>query len=407
MAPFEARKTDDAALIIYCSPERADRLRIDKEHRAIDAALVGTSGQDRVTRLQASTLDDILRALQRRPYSVIQFSGHGSDKGILIESTKEIDGVLLDPTKIAAILRLASPHLKVAIFMSCFSDSMADVLIREVPYLIVISGAADDTASIEFSAAFYYALFETGSLRVAFDMASLTVGENLTTILLRRGLGDNASKAFVTPKQLSPLNNDPPNEEILIDIHEVEEQLQQFKLDKEKFLALLTHKIRIHQWAFRYPRDNALFSMGEYFALFSWSNPHDRVSCKRIMKLKADVDELTAAAWVQLLIAYHDLYVADYRRPSAIPRPQEREVHRGLDGLHEIAKNFIDERRAALFRSLVPDAFRAARAQVEANISIADSKFHEGDIGAASAYMEAGLSAIHDLINAIGEKVLE
>src|SRR5579871_426001 len=409
MTHLRTTPSDDAILILYSSPEGIERLRIDKEHRAVDEALrSGLHHREMVVRLHAPTFDDIVRTLRERSFTVIQFSGHGAPNGILVEAKEGSGGLFLDQSKICSILRLAAPSLKAAIFMSCFSSGMSDALVQEVPYLIVTAHEADDQASIEFAAKFYEDFFRSGSIRSAYLLASAIVQDSLDTTLYRRGLGELGNRAFVSIGPLQAVYNEQAEQDVLIDVSAVETELLRIGVQREKFLSLLTHKIRIHAWAFRYPRENALFSVGPYFALCSWQNAYDIVRCTKIMKLRRDADEGVAEEWARLMVTYHDAYVQSYRRPLVTGVQYEAEIGKGLEHLQGVAKVFFkDEKRAALLRRGAEEVFKAAKAQIGASLEMADTKFHQGSAKLAVPHLEAALSTIHDLINAISDHLLE
>jgi hypothetical protein len=400
--------TDDQVLILYSSPSGAERLRIDKEHRSIDTALP-QQARDRIVRLHAPTFDDVVTAIRLNRFTLLQFSGHGEAQGILLETPNNDGGLLLDITRICMLLRLAAPDLKAAIFMSCFSYEMRDLLIQEVPYLVAISGPANDDACIEFSTKFYSEFFQTGSVVGAYRRASVSIqfrANAMDAVLLRRGLGEYGKRALIVPDTKRGLSRR-DDVDLLIDISRVETDIERIGVPREKFLTLIGHKIRIHRWAFRFPRDNALFSIGPYFGLFSWENAYDVVTCNRIMKLRADADEAIAELWAGLMISYHDAYVEDYRAATA-GAIVSASVKEGLQTLNSIdIAYFRNETRASVLRRGAPEVFRAVKTQVAANLDVGNSKFHQNEENLAVSHLEAALSAIHDLIDALAENLLE
>jgi CHAT domain-containing protein len=123
---------DFAPLIIFSNPSGTTQLRLDKEHRAVDKAAQSVAPES-VIRLHAATLEDVLHLLARRRFSLLHFSGHGQPAGIYMEDPQNDGEILIDIEKVRAILKAAAPQLCIAMFMSCFSASMADKLIDLVP----------------------------------------------------------------------------------------------------------------------------------------------------------------------------------------------------------------------------------------------------------------------------------
>ena len=108
-------------LILYSNPADTDRIRLDKEHRAIDQVLAARDlPPDTVVRRHATTFNDLTTALAEAEFSIFHFSGHGSSDGIYLEGKSDESEKLVTAERIAALLSKAQPHLKAAIFMCCF-----------------------------------------------------------------------------------------------------------------------------------------------------------------------------------------------------------------------------------------------------------------------------------------------
>jgi hypothetical protein len=125
------------------------------------------------------------------------------------------------------------------------------------------------------------------------------------------------------------------------------------------------------------------------------------------MKLRADADEAIAELWAGLMISYHDAYVEDYRAATA-GAIVSASVKEGLQTLNSIdIAYFRNETRASVLRRGAPEVFRAVKTQVAANLDVGNSKFHQNEENLAVSHLEAALSAIHDLIDALAENLLE
>lgn len=73
----------EKVLILYSNPGDTDRLRLDKEHRMIDQLLQTFKlPSDAVVRRHATTFEDLIKALAETEYTVVQFSSHGSNRGV-------------------------------------------------------------------------------------------------------------------------------------------------------------------------------------------------------------------------------------------------------------------------------------------------------------------------------------
>lgn len=374
----------------------------------------------RVTILDAATVDDVLRVLADRPYSLIHFSGHGECDGILVEGDDPEAGELTSIPRIEQVLQAAQPYAKLAVFLSCFSASFADRLIAHVPYILAIVGPADDERCIQFVNCFYSRLLRGDDPERAHSTASRRVAE-LNAILLRRADRDGKSTALVRSHtyEVHPT--------LYIDVSRAAGDLERFGMTKEDLLKLMSRKIYFHAWAFRYPRSNAILSVGDLFASFSWDNAEDCISCDRLSRLREDAPADLAQAFVELLISYSDRYVANYRSPIAPHGPDYAEqVSLGIMKMLETYGYFFSkvaeptsemssysfEPRprpswADVFGEYVPAAFRNSKAIGSANLATAERKFRAKELAGCVAHLEAALSSLHDLMNEVEKRILE
>ncbi len=79
-------------LVFYSNPSNSDRLRLDKEDRALDLILERRNiHKSLVHKRHATSVKDFARALRDEDYEIVQFSGHGSNEGIYLEKD-QLDG---------------------------------------------------------------------------------------------------------------------------------------------------------------------------------------------------------------------------------------------------------------------------------------------------------------------------
>ena len=70
-------------LILYSCPADQDRIRLDKEHRAIEEILKKHKVKtDRVKRVHATSVADFAQCLREGDYDIVQFSGHVARKWV-------------------------------------------------------------------------------------------------------------------------------------------------------------------------------------------------------------------------------------------------------------------------------------------------------------------------------------
>lgn len=395
-------------LIFYSNPSDSDRLRLDKEHRAIDELLRARGlPPETVRRMHAASVSDFARAVRDAPYEIIQFSGHGSENGIYLERGHVDAGIMVDPKQLAAILRPAAPNLRAAMFISCFSASSAPELYDVAPYIVTIAGPAADAAAVEFVSAFYDSYFADTSVERAFVEGTVRLeitpdlGE-LSPVISRRAMHSRPGRLVV--QAFPGLRRD----SVLIDMTDAQADLLALGIPTDRFLATLTRKIRIHAWAFEQPREQAILSIGQFFGIFSWENASDVVVCHRVLRVRDDLDGETCRVWSSLVLCYNDLASARYRSAAAPASPvNERHLKKALLGLHSAAERFLEGIDGQRVRDLVPDHFKVARSLMISNLDMVTRKLDDEDLAGCVAYLEASLSAVHDLLDALTGAVSE
>jgi hypothetical protein len=386
--------TSPRVLILYSNPGDSQRLRLDREHRAIDAVL-------REMGLDSSVI------LRRHAVSVedIQFSGHGSEEGILLERQPTGKQELVDAGRLTAALSGVSPKTRAFLFLSCFSSASLAELAMAAPFVITVSGSAADEACIQFVASFYRSYMAEGSIESAFREAGIEIdfrgfGSNLHTVLTRRALlrGESAT-LYATSVQ---------GDTLYVDVSPVEVQIQALGVKRERFLSALCRKIRLHRRIFDRPSERALLSLGEYFAEFSWQSADDAITCQRLLRLREGMVPAVCNLWSDLLLSYNELSAARYRSMPSPADPQSepwlKAALKELDG--ELDYYFARE-GAELLRQEIPQPFQMAQALALANARHAEMAFARGDFPQTVFYLECALTAVHDLVNTLTDRLTE
>jgi hypothetical protein len=402
-----AQEIKPKILILYSSPGDMPRLRIDKEHRAVDQALQ-KAGFDPtlIRRMHAVSVDDLAEAVQDGGFEVVQFSGHGSEEGIFLENRQLAAPELVDASRLAAILRSASPGLRVLLLLSCFSSSTLGELASSAPFIITVSGSASDAACLEFVSIFYQSYLKSSSITGAFQSACnmveyLGYGKKLDPVLSRRATIDGRDVALCAMAM--------GNEGLLVDLSQVEDQIARLDVPRERFLSLLSRKIRIHRWIFDQPSERTLLSLGPYFGEFSWQSIDDPIVCRRILRVKTETDERTCETWASLLVGYNDVSAKRYRRAPNPASPElEPSLKSALESLYRLFEGYLVEpKEAAILRRVTPEQFKLAKSLVQANLRQADVALSREELPQVVSYVEAALTALHDLVDALTEALTE
>ena len=395
---------DPKILILYSNPRDSSRLRLDKEHREISRIVEKLNyDSSRIKQLHATTVEDFVSTLRNEQYDVVQFSGHGSDDSIYLEDFFLKKGVKVTAKQIASLLSDACPNLNAAIFISCFSSSSIDKLISVAPYLITVTGLANDDESVTFVKSFYDSYLRNPSIEKAFNSAIANLNYYYKNPSLRPILSRRAKETLVERNiiEISPRKR--RTETILVDITDIFEDLEKLDLERDKIYEVMNHKMEIHSWVFKSSRRRAILSLGRYFGIFSWERPNDLVLCERLLKVKPNIDFLTCDVFAGLILSYNDKYVLPYRLVENRDSPNlERDVKNALsEHWHSYKYYFESGDNAVLLSKLNNDQFVISRSFIVNNLRMSDSKIGSNDLKAAILYLEAALSSAHDFIDSL------
>jgi hypothetical protein len=395
------------AAIFYCNPEDSDRLRLDKEHRALDQVLERLNlASSTVIRRHAATIDDVTKTLSESGFEIVQFSGHGCKEGFWLEGDSGL-GSLLSSDHLAKILQSACSEPRLIILNACYSTAALPDIVRCAPYVITIPDAVDDTAALVFSSIFYEEYFRRGSIETAFSSAQRLTsarGLELNAVLSRRAQSgtDNRVLFQVFPNAKA--------DSIIIDLTEAEHDISRLQISRDAFLGILSKKIRIHGWLFGSPKEQAIIPLGTYFGVFSWTTVEDSVVCHRILRLRPDITADVVAAWAALIVTYNDHFVDRYRMMATRHVPSHHAVlKRAINSFHGTYKAFFapDSARAKLLSELAPEQYVITRSMVAANLERCDEKCAQDDFDNTVLYLEMVLTSIHDYITAVADLITQ
>lgn len=394
---------DICPLVVLSSPSDEPRLRIDKEARALaqlEHSLKVPPGTFKI--LSAASESDIVEALADRTHTILQFSGHGDADGIFTEGENGDCGAIVNVSRVERLLRAAQPHLTLTIFLSCYSSEMATQLIKSVPFLISVQGRGDDDACIEFISRFYRRLFAGDSLEQAYQRSTSLMFSGLETVFLSRRAVDGGERAMILASHADG--------SVYVDIAPARADLERLGVDETEFAKAISTKIRHHRWAFRYSRQNALFPVGEMFAAFDWENAQDHITCCGVYRLKEPAEDALLSEFALLLIRFHDLYTLKYRSPYRDPRSDERiDLSDGFQCLESYTNSIFEGNSPDLTRLLAQVSSQAAmtRAFAHASLKMAEQKLQDGDLPRVVQHLETALTTHHDLVTALGKRMLE
>jgi hypothetical protein len=204
-------------LLVCANPRGTDPLRTAEEDRTLRESLQLSPNRDHfeVETLNAATIDDLRRALLRKPFDVVHFSGHGTQTGLVFEDTNAdppagLDvcdirrlrhlhfstipatrpGKLIVPHSSALAELLARRRVKIALLNACYSLSVGKITAIGLEYTIASTGPISDPGAIEFTRGFYDAIGAGTNVPDAYEeglSAAKLKGFHLDAVLLKHG----------------------------------------------------------------------------------------------------------------------------------------------------------------------------------------------------------------------------
>ena len=159
-------------LFLAANPLDTDSLRLDEEMRAIDISLRQADLREQfdVRSHWAVRIGDLQELLLRYQPDIVHFSGHGSNAGEIVLQDAQGQGMVVPPAALADLFGLLSDTIRCVVLNACYSADQAEAIAGEIDCVIGMTDAITDTASIEFSTAFYRALGYGRSVQSAFDL---------------------------------------------------------------------------------------------------------------------------------------------------------------------------------------------------------------------------------------------
>lgn len=176
-------------LLVCANPRGSDPLRTSEEDRTLRESLRLSEHGSRIAveTLNASTIDDLRRALLRSKYQIVHFSGHGTNSGLVFEDSL---GRLMVPSSAALAELLERRDVSTVILNACYSLSVGRLAAVGVGYTIASNGPIADPAAIEFTRGFYDAVGAGLTIPEAFDeglSCARLKGFHPDVVFLRKG----------------------------------------------------------------------------------------------------------------------------------------------------------------------------------------------------------------------------
>ncbi|MEA5452118.1 CHAT domain-containing protein [Leptolyngbya sp. CCNP1308] len=186
-------------LILAANPKNTTRLRLDEELRDIEEGLRRAQHRDRfaLTQRLAVRPRDIQRAMLEETPQIVHFSGHGDGAEGLMFEDEGGNAKLVSGAALAGLFALfADPAefpdpIHCVVLNGCYSVVQAEAIADHVPYVVGMTKAVGDRASIEFAVGFYDALGAGRTVEFAFKLGCAAIDlagkpESATPLLINK-----------------------------------------------------------------------------------------------------------------------------------------------------------------------------------------------------------------------------
>jgi hypothetical protein len=391
-------------LMVFSNPSDTNRLRLDREHRLLDEVIKDANIDSSVLhRLHAATIEDLISELSNKDTRVVHFSGHGSPLGVYLEQSKSSEkGFLLPSDKLTNLIQATCKNIQALILASCYSASQLETLKMAAPYVITISGPADDDASILFSRYFYESYLKTESVETALDQAQAALDalghkDDLKLVVSRRGENASAGRTIIRSKKYQFAEDT-----ILIDITDIQTQISSLGIPSEEFLAILANKMRMHRWMWLESKnmENAILPIGRFFGVFGWQNGMDVIVCRKIIRLKDEAKEHDCNLWMCIVFDYNRLFGLAYRQSTErIVAGMDAKLKKALNSYDNTVQWLMSNKEQLL--TLLPDQTKLALPLMKRNLMIAKEEFRQRDHTQTVVHLETILSLIHGIADGL------
>jgi hypothetical protein len=191
-------------VFLSSNPEPNSPLAVDKEYRRVLKALESTKYRDKFKMLPLPDvhITDIPSVLRRNAPKIVHFSGHGTETGQLLMRDDEGTVIKVDPDGVSGLIALRREVIQLVMLNACFSEVLAEKLIKNISCVVGMRTAVYDDAAILFARTFYEAIGDGVALQEAFETGIHTVqstfpGEDdIPQLLVKEGV--DPSRIFLS-----------------------------------------------------------------------------------------------------------------------------------------------------------------------------------------------------------------
>jgi hypothetical protein len=177
-SPSSAKVTQPMRILfLAANPTTTSPLDIEEELRSLESALRSVKYRDQVilTAGHAVRPDDLVRYVRSERPTVVHFSGHGSEHGIVLRND---EGGHTAVTGASLQRFFLDRGVRLVVLNACYTQEQAQLLPDSVSAVVGTTDAVGDHAARLFTVAFYRTLGDGHSIREAFRDGSDAVDLN-------------------------------------------------------------------------------------------------------------------------------------------------------------------------------------------------------------------------------------
>jgi|GEM_PF-1094981 len=151
-------------------------LNLELEVRKIETNLRLAQERDNLELLQewAVTPDSLMQAMLDKSPTIVHFSGHGEESGIVLQDELG-QARLVSAEALASLFELFRDRVQCVILSSCYSEAQAKAIRRHIPYVVGMSAAVPDEVAVAFSTGFYKAIGAGREIPFAYDFGKVAI----------------------------------------------------------------------------------------------------------------------------------------------------------------------------------------------------------------------------------------
>lgn len=155
----EKKKKLTKILFMAANPKNAQSLDLNTEYRTLQQEMRQGSKRDKFEWLLpvfSTTLTEMMRGLNQQP-QIIHFSGHGLNKGLLIEDENAYAQVISNEM-LALLFKELKGIVQIIVLNSCYSSAQAQFLSQLDCYVVGYNTPVGDKVAQSFAKGFYLGL---------------------------------------------------------------------------------------------------------------------------------------------------------------------------------------------------------------------------------------------------------